>query len=43
MDVTLSGMATEVRELQSQNAPSPMVVTPLPIVTFLRELQLENA
>ena len=38
--VTLFGMVTEVRELQSSKASSPIVVTLFGMVTEVRELQL---
>ena len=40
MTVTLSGMTTEVRELQYLNALSPMEVTPAGMMTEVREVQL---
>ena len=43
MDVTELPMVTEVREVQYQNAESPMDVTDSPIVTEVREVQPENA
>ena len=43
MLVTLSGMVTEVREVQSRKAPHPMLVTPFGIVTEVRELHLLKA
>ena len=39
MLVTLLGIVTLVRPLQSENALSPMLVTLLPIVTLVRPLQ----
>jgi hypothetical protein len=39
MDVTLSGMVTEVMEVQERNAVSPMDVTLLGMVTEIREEQ----
>ena len=38
MEVTPSGMMTEVRPLQYPKAPLPMEVTPLPMVTEVRPL-----
>ena len=43
MRVTLLGIITLVRPMQSENAQFPMFVTPLPIVTLIRPLQPENA
>ena len=39
MEVTLSGMVTEVRPLQPEKARSPMEVTLLGIITEVRPLQ----
>ena len=39
MEVTPSGMVTLARELQKENASSPMVVTLSGMVTLVRELQ----
>ena len=39
MLVTLSGMVTEVREEQPQNAPSPMLVMLSGMITEVREEQ----
>ena len=39
MEVTESGMETEVRKSQEENARSPMEVTELGIVTLVRESQ----
>ena len=43
MLVTLSGIVMLVRELQSENAESPMLVTLSGSVMLVRELQSENA
>jgi hypothetical protein len=43
MLVTLSGMVTLVRLVQSENAAYPMLVTLLGMVTLARLVQLENA
>jgi hypothetical protein len=43
MKVTLLGMKTEVRLLQSTNAPQPIEVTLLGIVMEVRPLQLLKA
>jgi hypothetical protein len=43
MFVTLSGIVTLVRPLHPENAPYPMLVMPLPIVTLVKPVQLENA
>ena len=43
MLATEEGIVTEVRELQYENAPSPMLVTEEGMVTEVRELQYENA
>ena len=40
MEVTESGMVTEVRPVQSENAKLPMVVTPVPMTRFVRPEQL---
>ena len=40
MLVTLPGIDMLVRPLQPSNADSPMLVTPLPIVTLVSPLQL---
>ena len=42
MLVTLDGIVTDVRPLQPPNVPTPMLVTPLPIVTLVKLVQLEN-
>jgi hypothetical protein len=39
MLVTLLGMVMEVREVQSENALSPMVVTPSEIVKEVMDVQ----
>ena len=39
MEVTLFGMVTEVKPLQSSNAPSPMEVTLFGMVTEVKPLQ----
>ena len=39
MLVTLFGIVTEVKPLQRENAPFPMLFTPLPIVTEVKPLQ----
>ena len=39
MLVTLSGMVTEVRDVQKPNAPSPMLVTLSGMVTEVRAMQ----
>jgi hypothetical protein len=39
MLVTESGIVTLARDLQSLNAPTPMLVTPLPIITLVSLLQ----
>ena len=39
MLVTLSGIVTDLSEVQPENALPPMLVTPSPIVTLLREVQ----
>ena len=39
MEVTESGMETEVREVQKENAPSPMEVTESGMETEVRESQ----
>ncbi len=43
MLVTLSGIVTLVRLVQSENAESPMLVTLLPMVTLVRLVQQSNA
>ena len=43
MLITLPGIVTLVRLLQSSNAESPMLVTLSGIVTLVRLLQLANA
>ena len=39
MDVTLLGMVTKLREEQWTNAAIPMLVTPVPMITEVREVQ----
>ena len=43
MSLTLSGIVTLASTLQPENVRSPMLVTPLLIVTFVSPLQLQNA
>ena len=43
MLVTLSGIVTLVKPLQSLNADSPMLVTLFGIVTLVKPLQSSNA
>ncbi len=43
MEVTLFGMVTEVKPLQSRNANSPMEVTLFGMVTEVKPLQSRNA
>ena len=43
MLVTLSGIVTEVSELQYENALSPMLVTLAGIATVVELVQMENA
>lgn len=43
MVVILSGMVTQASEEQLENVYSPIVITPLGIIIFSRELQLWNA
>ena len=43
MEVTESGMETEVREVQEPNAQSPMEVTESGMETEVREAQESNA
>ena len=43
MLVTLSGMVTEVREVQPEKAEYPMLVTPFGMVTEVREVQFRKA
>ena len=38
--VTLSGIVTLVRDLQSRKAPLPMLVTPFGIITLVKEEHL---
>ena len=42
MDVTLSGMVTEVRAIQLENALLPIEVTPLGMFTEVRWMQAVN-
>ena len=43
MLVTLSGIVTLVRMLQSQKAETPMLITPSKITTLVRQLQPSKA
>ena len=43
MLVSLSGIVTLVRDVQSSNVPSPMLVTLSGIVTLVRDVQPEKA
>ena len=43
MLVALSGMVTEVSDVQPQKAPGPMLSTLFPMVTEVREVQSQKA
>jgi len=43
MEITESGIVTEVKELQSENAESPIEITESGIVIEVKYLQPENA
>ena len=43
MLVTLSGIVTLVRDVQSSKAKTPMLITLSGIVTLVRDVQLEKA
>ena len=43
MEVTESGIVTDVKELQPENPYEPMEVTESGIITDVKELQPENA